>query len=159
MIGWNNMFSWKNWSANIFFNAAAGHHRLNMTRWTTAAFHGQYRFVSLRDSYFKNWDNVANKADAKYATLKNLGNEDYGNSDFWLENASFIKLKNISLAYNIPQSILKFFSAQLSFSVQNIATITKYQGMDPEVFNAAQGVDRGAFPVPRTYTFGLKANF
>ncbi len=51
--------------------------------------------------------------------------------DFWLEDASFIKLKNISLSYRIPRRVLKFASVQLSVSAQDLFTITRYKGMDP----------------------------
>ena len=81
------------------------------------------------------------------------------NSDFWLEDASFIKLKNISLSYRIPRRVLKFASVQLSVSAQDLFTITRYKGMDPEVYTSYDGLDYGAYPIPRTITFGAKIRF
>ena len=157
-FGWNNMISWKNWTANIFINAATGASRMNTTHYRIASM-GANRFVTLYDAYYKSWDQVSNKADALYPSLTNPNNRLLGVSDFWLENASFLKLKNISIAYTIPKDKLKFVEAQLSLSAQNVYTLTKYKGMDPEVFNSATGIDLGAYPVPRTFTLGLKLNF
>ena len=157
-VGWNNTVTWKNWTLNVFFNAATGYDRLNISRFMAASMTGVSRFVTLRDAYFKGWDHVANKADALYPSLTNTDNS-YANSDFWLEDASFIKLKNISLSYRIPRRVLKFASVQLSVSAQDLFTITRYKGMDPEVYTSYDGLDYGAYPIPRTITFGAKFRF
>ena len=158
-VGWNNTVTWKNWTLNVFFNAATGYDRLNIIRFMAASMTGVSRFVTLRDAYFKGWDHVANKADALYPSLTNTDNKSYANSDFWLEDASFIKLKNISLSYRIPRRVLKFASVQLSVSAQDLFTITRYKGMDPEVYTSYDGLDYGAYPIPRTITFGAKFRF
>ena len=158
-VGWNNTVTWKNWTLNVFFNAATGYDRLNISRFMAASMTGVSRFITLRDAYFKGWDHVANKADALYPSLTNTDNKSYANSDFWLEDASFIKLKNISLSYHIPRRVLKFASVQLSVSAQDLFTITRYKGMDPEVYTSYDGLDYGAYPIPRTITFGAKIRF
>lgn len=158
-FGWNNTISWKNWTLNLFFNAAAGVERLNISHYTTASMNGVSRFITLRDAYYKGWDKVSDKADAQYPSLTNTDNKNYANSDRWLEDASFIKLKNISLSYNIPRRVAKFAGIQLSVSAQDLFTLTKYKGMDPEVYNAFDGLDYGAYPIPRTFTFGVKLRF
>lgn len=158
-VGWNNTVTWKNWTLNVFFNAATGYDRLNISRFMAASMTGVSRFITLRDAYFKGWDHVANKADALYPSLTNTDNKSYANSDFWLEDASFIKLKNISLSYRIPRRVLKFASVQLSVSAQDLFTITRYKGMDPEVYTGYDGLDYGAYPIPRTITFGAKIRF
>ena len=158
-VGWNNTVTWKNWTLNVFFNAATGYDRLNISRFMAASMTGVSRFITLRDAYFKGWDHVANKADALYPNLTNTDNKSYANSDFWLEDASFIKLKNISLSYRIPRRVLKFASVQLSVSAQDLFTITRYKGMDPEVYTSYDGLDYGAYPIPRTITFGAKIRF
>lgn len=152
-FGWNNTVSWKNWTLNLFFNAAAGVERLNISHYATASMTGGTRFITLRDSYYQGWDKVKDKAQARYPSLTNTDNKNYANSDRWLEDASFIKLKNISLSYNIPRRIAKFANIQLSVSAQDLFTITGYKGMDPEVYNAYDGLDYGAYPIPRTVTF------
>lgn len=106
---------------------------------------------------------VENKTEALYSTHKNSENKDFPDSDFYLENASYIKLKNISIAYTVPRKWARIADLQLSVSAQNVFTLTHYSGMDPEVINAGpyglNGVDMGAYPIPRTFTFGLKLNF
>ena len=164
-FGWNNTLSWKNWTFNILINAATGVDRFNMSRAITAHGGGSNKYTTLYEAYFKGWDMVENKADAKYSSLTNGNNRKYFMSTFYLEDATFLKLKNISLSYRIPKNALKVMDARLSFSVQNILTFTNYSGMDPEVYGATGisgsngGIDLGAYPVPRTYTFGLTLNF
>ncbi len=158
-LGWNNNITWRNWTLNIFFNAATGYDRLNISRFRISSMTGNTRFVTLRDTYFNGWDKVANKADALYPSLTNSDNKVYANSDFWLENASFLKLKNISLSYRIPRRVAKIASIELSVSAQDVFTITGYKGMDPEVYAGYDGLDYGAYPVPRTVTFGAKFSF
>ena len=157
-LGWNNTITWRNWSLNIFFNGALGFNRLNISRYMTASISGSSRFISLREAYYKGWDYVQNKADALYPSITNSDNKNYANSDFWLEDASFIKLKNICLSYDIPRKIAKFAGIQLSISAQDLFTITKYKGMDPEVYSS-DGLDYGAYPIPRTFTFSAKLRF
>jgi len=72
-------------------------------------------------------------------------------SDYFVENASFYKMDNLSIGYNIDK-IVKNVSARLSFTVQNVFTITKYTGTDPEV---PGGVDDNFYPRPRTFMFGV----
>jgi len=163
VFGWNNMVRWRNWSANIFMNAVIGNNRMNLSRAITAQGGGNNRFTTLRDAYLKSWDMVADKSQAKYSSMKHGDNRRLFQSSFWLEDASFLKINNISVSYDIPRKVLKALDAQVSLSVQNICTFTKYQGMDPEVYSAnvgsVGGVDHAAYPVPRSYTLGLVANF
>ena len=161
-FGWNNMIRWKNWTANIFMNGALGVDRMNMTRAVIAQGGGDSHYFTGREGYFKCWDKVENKADAKYSSIKNGNNRKIFMSTFWLEDAAFLKMKNISVSYQIPKDVLKVADVNLTFSVQNIFTITKYQGMDPEVYSGLSnvgGLDLGAYPVPRTYTLGMTLNF
>jgi TonB-linked SusC/RagA family outer membrane protein len=158
-FGWNNSLSWRNFELNAFFNASVGYHRLNVTRWQTASIVGASMFITLRDAYFKGWDKVADKAEAEFPSAKNSDNKYYGNSSQFLENASFLKLKNLSIAYRIPRSVTRFADVRVSLSAQNLFTLTKYKGFDPEVYNQLSGADWGAYPVPRTYTLGLKFDF
>jgi len=164
-FGWNNTVEWRNWTVNILATAALGVDRLNISRAITAHGGGSNRFTTLRDAYFLSWDMVENKEDAKYSSLKNGNNRRHFMSTFYLEDASYLKLKNISISYHIPYSVLKVMNATISLSVQNIYTFTNYSGMDPEVYGATGvsggngGIDLGAYPVPRTYSLGLMFNF
>ncbi|WP_026729572.1 SusC/RagA family TonB-linked outer membrane protein [Flavobacterium denitrificans] len=88
-----------------------------------------------------------------------------GDSDRFLESGDFIRLKYIGFGYTIPQSVLAksgITRARLTLSAQNIITITKYQGLDPEFTNGnifERGVDNGAFPNLKTYSFGVEFSF
>jgi hypothetical protein len=158
-MGWNNMFTWKNWDVNIFINAVTGCNRLNTARFMLAGMAYESRFLTLSDAYYQSWDNVSNKANAKYPSLTNSDNKGYGDSDFWLENASFLKIRNVSIAYHIPRQLVKFADIRLFVSAQNLWTLTKYTGMDPESYNNNSGNDLGAYPSCRTFSFGVKLNF
>ncbi|MCS3101368.1 hypothetical protein NXW38_18505 [Bacteroides ovatus] len=57
-FGWNNTFTWKNWTLNLFINAALGQDRLNVSRYAMGSMTGVYRFISLSDAYYKSWDKV-----------------------------------------------------------------------------------------------------
>lgn len=89
-------------------------------------------------------------------------------SDRWVQNGSYLRFKTLSLGYTVPFDVLK----QISFSTvsslriyltaQNLLTITKYPGFDPEInsgSNLAQGIDNGQYPQSKLYMFGLQINF
>jgi TonB-linked SusC/RagA family outer membrane protein len=88
------------------------------------------------------------------------------NSSRYVYSGSYIKLKNISLAYHLPKALLnsaKIRTVEVYVSGQNIWWITKYPGYDPEVSNNSsaitQGLEMGVIPNPRTYTLGLRIGF
>src|SRR5690606_6707655 len=108
------------------------------------------------------------------ARLSNGPNGNYDKiTDKWVEDGSFIRLKNITLSYQLPATLLKrqklVQGARVSFSAQNIATLTRYKGFDPEVgayigrdanpANQAIGVDYGRYPLTPVYSFSLGVDF
>lgn len=88
-----------------------------------------------------------------------------GDTERWLENGSFFRLKLLSIAYNLPDNLLKkvgFSNAQISLTGQNIITFTKYTGLDPEFSNGSifeKGYDFGAYPNLKMYSVGLQLGF
>jgi len=88
-----------------------------------------------------------------------------GDTERWLENGSFFRLKLLSIAYNLPDNLLKkvgFSNAQVSLTGQNIITFTKYTGLDPEFSNGSvfeKGYDFGAYPNVKMYSLGLQLGF
>lgn len=82
-------------------------------------------------------------------------------SDLFLENASFLKMDNLTLGYSFRRIFNGSISGRISFSLQNVFTITNYSGLDPESSNDSSylGIDRNIWPRPRTYTLGLNLNF
>ncbi|UMB54215.1 TonB-dependent receptor [Lutibacter sp. A64] len=88
-----------------------------------------------------------------------------GDSDRWLEDGDFARLKYIGFGYNLPKKILDkigFSKMRLSLSAQNVITITGYKGLDPEFSNSnifQRGVDFGSYPNVQTYSLGIEFGF
>ncbi|MDP4935614.1 MAG: SusC/RagA family TonB-linked outer membrane protein, partial [Salibacteraceae bacterium] len=87
-------------------------------------------------------------------------------SDYYVENGSFMRLKNIQLGYTIPKSVvskIKFSSIRVYVAANNLYTLTQYQGFDPEIGSAggalASGVDYGFYPQARTIMGGISVKF
>jgi TonB-dependent starch-binding outer membrane protein SusC len=88
-------------------------------------------------------------------------------SDRWIEDGSYLRIQNVSISYNLPEKILnpiRIQSAKVYVNVQNLYTLTRYSGYDPEVgaFNQdplQQNVDMGRYPSPRVFTFGINLDF
>jgi hypothetical protein len=88
----------------------------------------------------------------------------YVESTHYLQDGSYVRLKNISLSYMLSRKMIGFGDISLSVSAQNLVTITKYKGFDPEAdtqgnTDIAAGIDLGAYPNPRAFTIGINANF
>lgn len=163
-IGWNNTLSYKNWDLNVFFNGSFGAERLNLVRYTMASMVGDSRFITLKDAYVNGFDKIGQSAE--YPSLTGTGNNYQAVSTKWMEKADFVRLENISLSYTFPKKMAKFADVRLSFSCQNLFTITGYKGLDPagSTFSNSNvdvdaGIDMGAYPTPRTFTFGVRMNF
>lgn len=77
-------------------------------------------------------------------------------SDYYLENASFFKMDNVSVGYTLQELFTDRLQARFSFTVQNAFIVTKYSGLDPEVNG---GIDNNIYPRPRTYLLGVNLNF
>lgn len=99
-------------------------------------------------------------------SVPRFSNTDYNNhsSDLFVKNGSYMRLRNIELGYTLPQYITKkaFISkARVFVSAQNVFTLTKYEGFDPEIgaSTTAIGIDKGIYPQARTITFGCNVTF
>jgi hypothetical protein len=87
-----------------------------------------------------------------------------GTDSYYLEDGSFLRVKNVLLGYQLPLKIQFIKSARVYISGQNLFTVTKYRGYDPEVnsdfnSNTSYGVDAYAYPAARTITFGANLTF
>ncbi len=106
-------------------------------------------FDRLSDRVTNNIDESAFETNFKTKQLK---------SDHYIENASFLKLDNITLGYNIKA--VEFLQAlRVYATVQNVLTLTGYTGLDPELPQFNNGIDNNIYPVSRTYLFGINASF
>ena len=77
-------------------------------------------------------------------------------SNYYVKDASFIKLDNVTLGYTFDKTLLKSASLRFTAGVQNVFVLTKYNGLDPEKFN---GIDNNVYPRARTFLFGVNASF
>ena len=157
--GWNNYFSYKNFDLNIFFQGSQGGEILNYTRMELGIMNGRHNAsMDAVDRWTpENTDTDIPRADR---FRKHVA------SDRWIEDASYIRLKNISLGYNFAPSLLGRIgirSARVYVSLQNFLTITKYQGVDPEVAysytNKNVGLDYASYPNVKSMTIGLNIGF
>lgn len=94
------------------------------------------------------------------------GNNDRYNTTRWLEDGSYLRLKNVQIGYSLPKDLLErtkyIGSLRLFLTGQNVFTVTKYSGYDPETVgqgSLARGVDQGSYPNLRSFTLGLQAGF
>ncbi|MNQ04797.1 TonB dependent receptor [compost metagenome] len=154
----NANFRYKGFDMNIFFNAVAGNKMFNAVKYTglNASFPG---YNLLADS--KNAWSPTN-TDTNIPVLSSTdNNNNFGRiSDFYIEDASFIRLKNVSIGYTVKENWLNG-KAKLRFFIsgQNLFTITNYSGMDPEVGLSNFGLDLGKYPLSRIYMTGVNATF
>ena len=179
-FGFTNTFSWKNYELNVGLTGQIGGDILNWARYRTeglsSIWDNQAVSVLNRAQTEKidpnGSDDISNLQLAKghngiprFSNLDANGNQRM--SDRWLEDASYLRIQNISLTYNLPEKWAKkvfMQSARIYFNVQNVYTFTNYSGYDPEIgaFNQSsllQNIDRGRYPTPRTYTIGLNLSF
>jgi TonB-dependent starch-binding outer membrane protein SusC len=159
--GFNNSLTFKNFDLNVFVQGAHGHKIFNATYAATAVPASDVKFINLAEA--ANYWTPSNTA----STWANPGskNKSWVESTQFLQDGSYVRLKNVSLSYTIGKSLLRLASAKIYISAQNIATITDYKGFDPEATStsaasdADAGIDLGAYPSPKTITIGLQLKF
>ncbi|MBO5188350.1 MAG: TonB-dependent receptor [Alistipes sp.] len=160
--GFSNDFTWGNFTLGVFLQWSYGNDIMNANR---IALEGNYagRTVNQLMSYADRWS--MDNQDSQNYRAGGYGPRGYY-STRTLEDGSYLRLKNISLAYNLPTKLIRKWGmskAQLYVSLQNMWTITGYSGMDPEVSThhstLTPGFDYSAYPRNRTYTFGVKIGF
>jgi hypothetical protein len=145
---WSNTFTYKQFSLDILIYGVAGVNKFNATKAAT--------YIAATNRKISEF--------MKPGTA-NLASQIFYQSSYFVENASFIRLKQITLSYRIPQKLIKYGDLTLSVSMDNLLTFTKYSGYDPEASTYTDNsfsdfaVDRGAYPVPRSMFFSLKFDF
>jgi TonB-linked SusC/RagA family outer membrane protein len=160
-FGFTNEVSFANFSLNFMFQGMQGNKIFSTLIPETYGSAADARDATSTDAL--NMWTAAKETD--FPVLNSTSN--VVNSSRYVFNASFIKLKNISLSYTIPQRLIKSFMSKLEvyISGQNVLCITPYKGFDPETTTAGaggvsiQGLETGSIPNPRTYTIGLRASF
>jgi TonB-linked SusC/RagA family outer membrane protein len=160
--GWNNTFSWKGLSLNVFFTYMYGNQTylgqgLNFTR-------TGYTRSTILEYNEKAWSGPGSTN--TYPRIINGSSWNQKNSDMLLQDGSFIRLRALTLAYNLPRKALdkmKMKGFRIYLQGDNLFLLTKYPGWDPEVSANLDprffGVDNLSVPQPRTYTFGVNLTF
>ncbi|MBN2727688.1 MAG: hypothetical protein JXR53_00535, partial [Bacteroidales bacterium] len=156
----NNDLTYKNFELNIFIQGVHGRKVLNSTYASASTLLPDATSITHVDG--KDFWTINNE-NATFANPFSSTTKKFLNSTQFLENASYIKVRNIALAYNIDKQVLKYFGLKLTLSAQNALTLTKYKGYDPEVSTTGGDMDGamdiGAYPIARTISFGLTATF
>jgi hypothetical protein len=160
--GWNNTFTFKGLTLNVFFQGIFGLDKLNYTR--AAAISGsadarQPILAEIKDRYIPGVNETSDIP--AFSTTNRV----YTQSTRFMEKGDFVRLKNISLSYNLPSSFIRNIGTiRLFISATNLITITNYKGIDPESSSVngsdtALGIDYGSYPNSKVYTAGLNFTF
>lgn len=152
-LGWNLNLSYKHFDFSAFTYASVGND-------VYRAYERNATFTNKDRSILARWTGPGTTNDARYPRYSFTDpNSNIRVSDRYVEDGSFVKIKNIQLGYTFPTSITKnvFKSVRIYGQVKNAFIFTKYSGFDPEVSGGVldTGVDRGSYPQPRIYTVGL----
>jgi TonB-dependent starch-binding outer membrane protein SusC len=170
--GLKNSFTLRNFDLSAFVYFSYGNKVLNMNRYFQE--NGGQRGInwSMSNSMMDRWQNPGDITDIPRSyTLANPDgsfNHNFESSRF-MEDGSFVRLRNVSLGYNLPKKSLSgtgISNARVYINATNLYTLTNYSGPDPEVNTAAnfsngtvQGLDFSVPPQPRTFIFGVNVTF
>lgn len=190
-FGWTNTFRYRNLDLSIFLNGSYGNKVMNYNSLTLTHMNSTWTnqlqsVVSKRarlepidptivyadgSKWFDHIDNVRVKNPGTKIphTSINDPNDNDRISDRYVEDGSFLRIKNITLGYTFPKALLnkaKIENLRVYVNIQNLYTFTKYTGYDPEVGASTQdssgltyGLDNGRYPSPAMYSFGLNITF
>ncbi|MCI1186991.1 TonB-dependent receptor [Hymenobacter sp. DH14] len=163
VAGVTNTFTFKGLELSIFFQGSFGNDIYNQNRETLESMSNPNNQTTR---VLNRWTPTNTNTDVPRAIAADPnGNARY--SDRFIEDGSYVRLKNLTLAYNLPTSLIKhaaLSNLRLYVTGQNLVTWTHYSGYDPEVSSdpfstTGQGRDFGVYPQSRTYTVGLNASF
>ena len=113
---------------------------------------GRYTAISSLATYLGNAS--VNYLDTKFNGI--TGGVNQLQSDYYVQNASFLRMDNLNVGYNVGKVLGNTASLRVNASVQNVFTITKYKGLDPEING---GIDNNFYPRPRIVSLGLNLDF
>jgi TonB-linked SusC/RagA family outer membrane protein len=162
-FGFNNSFFYKGVELSVFFQGSQGNKMANFNALDLLSFTGQNNV--LAEAGLNRWTptNASNKYPRASASTRDVGVF----SSAIVEDASYVRLKNVTLAYRIPNKILdraKIKSLRIFAGATNLWTVTDYSGYDPEANTYGQsttliGIDAGGYPQAKTYTVGVNVGF
>lgn len=161
LLNFNTTFSYKGFALSAFFQGSFGNELYNLTA-ASLGYDYTYNTNVLKDVFYDHWN--SKNLDAKYPNL--ISNLNLKMSDRFVEDGSYLRLKNLELSYDIPVRKTTFIhKAIVSVSAQNLLTITSYPMWNPDVnanggdSSIVQGVDSNCYPIARTFTVGCKLVF
>lgn len=151
---------WKNFDLSLLFQGVFGNKIFNASKFYFNKFDGRQNV--LQDVYMKAWDGEGTSNTLPIilsaTTDKSRIDQNWWQSNNYIEDGSYFRLKNLQFGYTIkPQSAKANNSFRLYLSIQNLFIITKYSGIDPEI--PGNGIDCGQYPQPRTFMLGANINF
>ncbi|MFY7839014.1 MAG: SusC/RagA family TonB-linked outer membrane protein [Lacibacter sp.] len=152
-MGWNLTLEYKGFDFNMFTYASVGND-------VYKAFDRNANFSNKPREILGRWTGAGSTNDARTPRYSFTdANSNIRVSDRYVEDGSFVKIKNLQVGYTFPENMMKkvFSRVRLYAQVRNAFTFTKYTGFDPEISGGIldTGVDRGAYPQARTYSLGL----
>ncbi len=143
MLGFSTQFTYKQWGLNMVMRANMGNYMYN----NVASNLDRTKTMLNPLEYLQN--GTTDVLHTQFAYSQAL-------SDYYIQNASFLKMDNIGLTYNFGKLGKSRFGLMLNANCQNVFTVTKYTGVDPEIFG---GIDNKFYPRPRIYTLGANVTF
>ena len=164
--GFNNSFQLKSFDLNIFFQGVHGNDIWNLGKSYTIGGNADARNATSVD-ILNRWTPENENTDIPAYSPSSV---DYVQSSRYVEDGSYVKLRNISLGYNLPESTLEkthfVRTLRVYISGQDLLTFTNYSGYDPEISNTngfsesvTQSIDYGAYPTAKTVTLGVNITF
>jgi len=145
-FGFSTNLAIKKWSAGFVLRASLGNYLYNNVASST----GTLRNIMNPIGYINN-----GSTDVLNTNFSGTGTN-YYMSDYYVQNASFLRMDNMNVGYNVGKVLNDKASLRVSANVQNLFVITKYKGLDPEI---SGGIDNNFYPRPRTFVLGLNLNF
>lgn len=156
---WNfsmtNSFSYRNFDMQVFLQGVAGNDIYNANRVTLE---GMYTVRNQTKKVLNRWTGEGTSNSIPRAIYSDP-NKNTRTSTRFIEDGSYLRLKNLTLGYTLPESLIKkasINSLRFYMSAQNLLTLTKYSGFDPEIQG---GVDNSNYPLTRTISFGVDLKF
>lgn len=163
--GLNNTFTYKGFDLNVFFQFTYGFDVINRTAQFNQ--HLGRSAWGMSELALQRWQQPGDITNIPRATGSDPNRNTRADSDRWLEDASFLRLKNLSLGYTLPGNVLQKIGVRqfrIYAMAQNLITWTNYTGWDPELnsqpsANIARNYDFLTFPQAKTFTLGLNLGF
>lgn len=156
LFSMNNSLSYKGFELSVFLQGIAGNKIYNANNIDNTGMAAAYNQTI---DVLERWQGEGTSNSMPCAVFGDP-NQNTRVSDRFVENGSYLRLKNITLSYTFPKQWLqkaRIENARLSLSCENVATITGYSGFDPEV--GINGIDQNRYPISRTFSVGLNFNF